>query len=336
MDGFDIPIVLFTFKREKVVDVLKKIAIIKPKKLYILSDAGRNNIEKEAVNRCRIAVEQQINWPCEVIKNYAIENKGVYENIAGGARWVFERESKAIFLEDDNLPEVSFFWFCKEMLNKYENNESILWVCGTNYLEKYKTKNNESYVFTKHMLPCGWASWSNKFLKYYDGNVEKCEDLDVLKIVKKNYINNKIYRQYKASWQRERNRIKKGEKPVSWDYQMDFSIKSNGLYGICPKYNQIKNIGVDDCSIHGGNSFSKIMTRRFCGMDSLPLEFPLVHPQNIQIDKKFEKKIGKIILYPFAKRLQFNISSAIRKLFSIPMDISIKEYFFRRGKKHDN
>ena len=197
MEHFDIPIVLITFKREKVVDILKRIAVIKPQKLYILSDAGRTDEEKEAVNKCRIAVEQEINWPCEVIKNYAIENKGVYENIAGGAHWVFERESKAIFLEDDNLPEVSFFWFCKEMLNKYENNESILWVCGTNYLEKYKTKNNESYVFTKHMLPCGWASWSNKFLKFYDGNIEKCEDSKILKIVKKNYINKKVYKQYK-------------------------------------------------------------------------------------------------------------------------------------------
>ena len=76
-------------------------------------------------------VEFLINWDCEVIKNYAKENRGVYQNIGEGARWVFEREEKAIFLEDDNLPETSFFRFASEMLEKYETAPEVLWICGT-------------------------------------------------------------------------------------------------------------------------------------------------------------------------------------------------------------
>ncbi len=37
-----------------------------------------------------------------------------------------------------NLEYIGFFAYCEEMLERYENNEKVLWVCGTNYLSKQK------------------------------------------------------------------------------------------------------------------------------------------------------------------------------------------------------
>lgn len=312
--GFDIAIALIIFKRDKAVEIVKRIAQVKPKKLYILADQGRNEEEKLQVAECRRKVEEAIDWDCEVIKRYAEENVGVYENIAGGAKWVFEREEKAIFLEDDNLPEVSFFQFCKEMLEKYTDNERILWVCGTNYLGNYQPKSGDDYVFTKHMLPCGWASWSHKFGKNYDGELKFCDDPVALKNARKNYCNGKVYRQYRYSWMSEYKKIRAGKRPASWDFQMDFSIKAKGLLGVCPCKNQIKNIGVDENSIHGGTSFDNVMTKRFCGMDSYSIEFPLNHPTEIKTDPIFEKKVGKIILFPLKMRLRLKMARIYRKL----------------------
>lgn len=323
---FDIPVVIFIFKRDKAVDIVKRISMVKPRKLYILADQGRNEEEKKMAQQCREAVEAAIDWDCEVIKNYAEENRGVYENIGGGAKWVLEREPHAIFLEDDNLPEVTFFDFCKEMLEMYKDDERVLWICGTNYLGDYKHKDGLSYVFTHHMLPCGWASWSHKFAKYYDGMLTGVDDPDTMKRVSRAYCNKKVYKQYKDSWMSEYNRIKSGKKPVSWDYQMDFTIKANGLFGICPTRNQIKNIGVDDCSIHGGNDFGAVMTKRFCGMDSYPIEEPLAHPDTVKTDPTFEKKIGKIILFPFGVRFKGGLNKILRKLFRVPSDRSLSGY----------
>ncbi len=109
---FDIPIALFLFKRvEKTCQIIKKIAEIQPAKLYLIGDGGRDEEEQALAEECRRAAEAAISWDCEVITNYAESNRGVYENIAGGAKWVFEREDKAVFLEDDNMPEISFFAF---------------------------------------------------------------------------------------------------------------------------------------------------------------------------------------------------------------------------------
>ena len=336
MDGdfFEIPVVLFIFKRDKAVEIIRRIKAVQPRKLYILADQGRNDEEILQANKCRKLVEQEITWNCEVVKKYATHNIGVYENIGIGAKWVLERERWAIFLEDDNLPELSFFYFCEELLKKYENDTRILWICGTNYLGRYQSKCNDSYVFTKHMLPCGWASWSSKFPIFYDGELSLCSNSTVMGRISMQYCNKAVYKQYRNKWTREYERIQNGERPKSWDYQMDLSIKANSLYGICPCNNLIKNIGVDKFSVHGGGSFDDEMTRRFCGMDSYPLEFPLIHPQTVLTDPYFEKKIGKIILLPLNLRIKIAISRMVKKVFRIPSDMGIKEYL--RKKIHEN
>ena len=323
---FDIPIVLFIFKRDKAVDIVKRIAEVRPRRLYILADQGRNDEEKKLAEECRRKVEDAISWDCEIIKNYAEENRGVYENIGQGAIWVLRREKWAIFLEDDNLPEISFFHFCEEMLEIYKDDTRILWVCGTNYLGDYQPSSGESYIFTRHMLPCGWASWSHKFEKFYDGQLKLTENDAVMRRIKEAYYNNAVFNQYRRSWMSEKKRIQCGEKPISWDYQMDFTIKAHGLYGICPCKNQIKNIGVDEYSVHGGNSYALEMTRRFCGMNSYPIQFPLRHPAAVQPDPEFEKRIAKIILYPMSMRMKLVLARTLRNILRIPCGISIRQY----------
>ena len=337
MKTFDIPVALFIFKRQKAVDVISRIREVRPKKIYLLADEGRNPQEKEAVQECRKKVEEAIDWDCEVIKNYAQENRGVYENIGEGAKWVLRREKWAIFLEDDNLPEVSFFEFCREMLHRYEEDTRILWVCGTNYLGQYQSPHGESYMFTRHMLPCGWASWANKFEKFYDGHMELVKNPAVVERIGNTYCNRSVYRQYRKQWMLEAERMAAGCRPSSWDYQMDFSIKANNLFGICPCNNQIRNIGVDEHSIHGGSSANAIMTKRFCGMGSYPLSFPLKHPATVLPDKEFERKIGKIILIPFRVRAASGIRGCLVKtikfLFQIPKDQRTGDFFKKVLKK---
>ncbi|MGD6831878.1 hypothetical protein ACQCT5_06925 [Sutcliffiella halmapala] len=315
---FDIPVVLFIFKRyDTVLRILERIEVVKPSKLYIIADGPRNEQEKEMVDKCRKKVEENITWDCEVVKNYADTNKGVYDRIGLGAKWVFSKEEQAIFLEDDNLPEVSFFYYCKELLNKYKDDTRIMWVCGTNYLNKYEPEDGSSYVFTQHLLPCGWASWSSKFCHYYDGDMELLSNNYIIKNIEDSYYDKRLYEQQIDSVESEYYRIKKENRPSSWDFQMAFSIRAHNVYGISPKYNQIENIGVDEFSTHGGTSFSNEMTKRFCGIKSFSLEFPLVHPQTVITDKLYERKIEKIILYPFKVRLRAKTARFIKKMFGL-------------------
>lgn len=320
MEQFNIPIVVFSFKREKVVQIIERISCVKPKKIYLISDGGRNDTEWIEVIECRKKMEKAITWNCEVIKRYADSNRGVCANIGLGAKWVFEREEIAIFLEDDNLPDPTFFKFCQEMLEKYKNDTRILWICGTNYLGEYLPADGSSYMFTKHMLPCGWASWAQKFNYFYDETAQLCDDKYVMERAMYEYDTKVLGMQQLNAVKDERKHVLKNERCSSWDYQMDLAVRINGLYGISPCVNLIKNIGVDEHSIHGGSSLDNIMTRRFCEIDTYPIQFPLKHPKVVLSDLEYERKITKIVTYPFLVRFRSKIAIRLKHILHISND----------------
>lgn len=319
--SFDVPVVVFFFKRvEKTQAVIERLAEIRPSRLYLICDGGRTQEEQGLVDQCRAAVEALIDWPCEVVKDYADSNKGVYDRIGLGAKWVLSRERFAIFLEDDNLPELSFFPFCKEMLERYADESRVLWVCGTNYLQEYSPADGSSYVFSQHMLPCGWASWGHKFSRYYDGELQLLDDPNLLNRIRGEYRSSALYEQDRESWTLEKRRIEAGERPKSWDYQMSFSQRAHGLLAVVPKYNQIRNIGVDEHSIHGGTSMSEVMTSRFCELKTRPLEWPLSHPKVILTDQRFDALIDRIVLYPLSYRAKGIANRFLKRVLGIPKD----------------
>lgn len=332
---FDIPVGLFFMKRtENTLKVLSGIAKVKPQKIYLISDGGRTEEEHEKVKACRAAVEAAIDWECEVIKDYAETNVGILDRIGLGAKRVLEKEEYAIFLEDDNYPEETFFYFCKEMLLKYRDNTNILWVCGTNYLEEYDSP--YSYVFTRHTLPCGWASWGHKYPMIYDGYLKGLDDPFIKENYKGFYDNKRLEKQKDFFINITKTAIDKGQKP-SWDHQMTFTLMSHNMYGIAPKTNLIKNIGVDSETTHGGSSMRNVMTRRFCGMGSKPLPFPLVHPPVVLEDKKYEKIVGDIICIPRWYFAGIKVARVLRKIFKSTEGKSYSQMLFggRKPKKED-
>lgn len=316
---FDIPIALFIFKRtEKSVKIIEKISKVKPSKLYLVSDAGRNDCEKEEVYKCRSEVENSVNWDCELVRMYEIENQGCH-NIGIAAMRIFETEPMCIFLEDDNLPAITFFEYCREMLIKYKNDDRILWVCGTNYMVEYKPLDGSDYVFTQHMLPCGWASWAHKFNIYYDYDFQNLTKKGII-CAKKNYKSKRLFRYDKGHWLSEMENKRNG-RYISWDYHMNFSLRYHNKLGIAPCFNQITNIGVDSFAAHGGTSMENLLTSKFCQVPSKELSFPLKHPKEVIIDSKFEEITEKIIVPP----RKYFLKIFFRRMIPISKDISIKK-----------
>lgn len=323
-DRFDIPIALLLFKRhDKIVRIIERMATVKPAKVYLLSDYGRNEAEIAQVEETRRVTEAAITWDCEVIKFYQTENVGVYGNIALGAIRVFEQEETCIFLEDDNLPDEGFFDYCRQMLDRYKDDERVIWVCGTNYLskptmDKLRRKGkvgDYDAFFTQLNLPCGWASWSWKFLKYYDPElrlidqketVEKLNTLDYYKPLMQRHL---------EAYLATRKYIKTNPKQSSWDWQMQFIIRYYGLLGIMPFYNQINNIGDDENTTHFGENFLQtFMEKRLTNIvtDRLPNNLRL--PNSHKVEPYLERRLEKYLMYPLYIRLPLKLYSRIKRL----------------------
>ncbi len=62
-----------------------------------------------------------MDWPCEIVRNYAETNLGCDARIASGIDWAFEQVDEAILLEDDLILDPSFFRWCADMLSRYRD-----------------------------------------------------------------------------------------------------------------------------------------------------------------------------------------------------------------------
>ena len=305
MDRFDVPVCLFTWKRwDAVKQIIERLREANVQKIYVKSDCWRNESEKEQVLQVRENLKKAFDWDCQVIYLFEDENKGVFKQIGLGAVEIFKKEEMCIFIEDDNLPDETFFEYCRELLRKYKDNEKVLMIAGTNYAGKWD-KCDSDYMFVKALLPCGWASWSSKFLKYYDQKLDWFDSKENCKKYLKFYRSKALAKQQLGSILAERNLFKNEGRFRSWDYHLIGSLMRNDLLVASPKYNQIKNIGVDGVGIHDLKKYKKnVMTKRFCEIETYHLEFPLKHPASISVDKKYQKFCDKTITCPLRIRIK--------------------------------
>ncbi|MDE0863624.1 MAG: glycosyltransferase family 2 protein [Rubripirellula sp.] len=163
----DTPVALFVFRRPDVTaQVFKAISIAKPRQLFIICDGARAHKAGEAdlVSQTRDVVAD-VDWPCQVERRYLDDNVGCATCVSSGLDWVFSQVEHAIILEDDCVPNQSFFPFCSELLAKYESEPDVMAISGDHFYGD-QTFGDGSYFFTKHFHCWGWATWRRAWKSY--------------------------------------------------------------------------------------------------------------------------------------------------------------------------
>lgn len=163
----DTPIVFIIFNRpETTRKVFEKIALVRPKRLFVIADGPRESKlnEGEACAETRKIIDE-INWNCDVHKIYSEINLGCKSRIVSGLNIVFDLTTEAIILEDDCIPDPSFFPYCESLLERYRNDERIGLISGNNFLFG-DYDNFDSYYFSRYPHIWGWASWRRAWKKY--------------------------------------------------------------------------------------------------------------------------------------------------------------------------
>ena len=234
-----VPVALIFFNRpDTTKEVLDAVRVAAPKKMYLISDAPRAGREddEEKVAACRKLVEEAIDWPCEVKKNYAESNMGCRERVATGISWVLSQEEETIILEDDVVPAPAFFAYCEEMLKMYKDNERVMMVSGTNLLKNYQMQ--KPYTFSCFSSIWGWATWARAW-KHYDMDVKDWPE--VKKSGKLMGIHGRVcYLFLKKDIDSVYTKAKD-----TWDIQWDYCRHMHRGLGIVPRENLIRNIGFD-------------------------------------------------------------------------------------------
>ena len=116
------------------------------------------------------AVVEQVDWNCEILRDYADVNLGMKRREKSGFDWVFSEVEEAILLEDDCVPHPNFFRFCENLLDRYRNDTRVKTISGSNY-QFGRRGTEDSYYFSRYAPTWGWATWRRAW-KFYDGEMK--------------------------------------------------------------------------------------------------------------------------------------------------------------------
>lgn len=238
--SIDISVIFFIFKRRDITyRVFEKIKEAKPRRLFIVSDGPRKEIEGESEEVAKTReIINGINWNCEIHTNFSDENMGCDKRIVSGITWAFQYTDRAIILEDDCLPTKQFFIFGKTMLDKYANEKGIAYISGEIGVRGYKYPYDYFYSYLGYTW--GWATWRDRW-KLFEYGTERFNSKK--KTYMKGIFDETVRKNRLANMERHFNQ---GDFP--WDDIWD--ICTDGMLRIVPKENLVENIGFAEGSTH--------------------------------------------------------------------------------------
>lgn len=301
------PVLLIIFRRPDltahVMSVLQK---AKPSVLRIAADGPRGHVPGEA-EKCleaRRIAQSFINWPCTVETDFSDENMGCRKRVVSAITSFLSDHEEGIILEDDCVPDLTFFPYCGELLARYRGTEEVMMICADSVLSSGSLC-GDSYRFSRIGLPWGWATWKRAW-DLYRANMEGWDEW-IASGAPEEFITHPAYRESLIKVMTDT----RNGKVDTWDYQWIFSYWAANAVAAVPNTNLVSNIGFGPDATH---TFARA-DRRFARTTS-PLKFPLTHPSGIRVDPELEAKVFRTISDPpgtLAKVQQF-IRNSFRRM----------------------
>lgn len=297
---FETPILFLVFNRfDTTLRVFNEIRKVKPKKLYVSCDGPRpgNLVDQDQVKRIRDYLTKSIDWECEFSTNFYESNLGCKEAVSSGLDWFYGQVDFGIVLEDDCLPNLSFFLFCEKMLLKYKDDYRIWHIGGVCNLSSEDYIEDSSYYFSNYMHIWGWATWSSRWKDYK----KVLTNLDLFR--KSDYLS-RITTSYFAKTQWLYSFYSVNENKVNtWDFQWYYCVWTNGGLSILPKVNLVSNIGFGKNSTHTDNAEHQLANRTTEDYDSFDFKDPDFIRVIAEYDRLNEKVLFRQSIYSKLKNM---------------------------------
>lgn len=292
-------VLLLTFNRlDYLKEVLEAVAQAQPPRLYIASDGPRPDKvgEKEKVQDVRDYMLSHIDWPCEVKTRFLEVNSGGCKyGVSGAVTWFFENEPEGIILEDDCVPDLTFFSFCEELLDKYRDDKRVWHIAGDAPIE---ADIKESYYFAKIEHCWGWASWADRW-KHFTLDLSKYGEKEIAKFSDEVEVQN--------YWWRILEKLQRGEID-SWAYPWTFNIVAHEGLCINPAHCLVSNIG--ETGVHY-SSKNPDLCKKTNKIEKIK------HPKIIDFNKRMVDKIyfEKMHIMPTLKQSIVKVKKQVKKYF---------------------
>lgn len=306
-DSFDVPILLIIFRKPdtvlRVIDAFRK---VRPSRLFITADAPRPDRPDEVIlcKQTRDLVMSSIDWPCEIRTYFRETNGGLRYGYAEQVDWFFEQVEEGIIFEDDSVADPSFFYYCKELLERYRDDPRVMVVDGFYIRDKFPgLRIPESYRFSRIPMCFGWGTWRRAWA-LYDVHMKNFDALIDTPELRKNFGDEGAYQRWRRVWKD----CVEGGLPV-WDAPWVFTVVSHGGLCAAPGRNPVSNIG------NGPGATHNYVGNIFMDMPTTPMQFPLVHPSRVEADDKADAYLYRYYFGIDKNPLYYYLMRPLRNLF---------------------
>ncbi len=283
-----VPVVFCVFNRPTPTrTVFAAIARARPARLLIVADGPRKDRPGEE-DLCRQVREiaEQVDWPCDVLTNFSATNLGCRERIISGLNWAFSLVEEAIILEDDCLPDPSFFPFCQEMLERYRGDSRIAMISGDNFTG-VSLPTGYSYFFSRMTHVWGWATWRSAWSRY-DRHLRQWPEIKHANLLSEIFDDPRLVEYWTARFDEMHN----DTGPNTWDYQWAYTNLIHNALCVTPAVNMVTNIGFGADATHTSGA-DKNMT-----LASHSMEWPLRHPPGFVPMRSMDRLSQKLVFPP--------------------------------------
>jgi len=273
------PVLFLVFNRpDLTARVFERIREMRPSLLYVAADGPRADRETEAklCKQTRLVVDSGIDWKCRVERLYRDNNLGCRAAVSDAINWFFRHVEEGVILEDDCLPDPSFFRFCGELLHRYRLDTRVFHVSGFNPVTQTGRVDGPSYSCWHFGSIWGWATW-RRACAHYDVDMKDWPDFHRAgRMV-----------DYCTSDEEALARTNTFAEAYSgqidtWDFQWAFARLLNNAVSITPVGNLVTNLGFGDAATHTRNAKDERANR-----SAVPVRFPLVHPDSTSLSREF-------------------------------------------------
>lgn len=284
-------LIVFFTRQDTLQQVFNRVKEARPARLFLYQDGPREGRpdDVENIRKCRDIVSQ-VDWECEVHTLYQDKNYGADESGYIADKWAFSQTDKCLVLEDDVVPVISWFAFCKEMLDRYEYDERVMLISGWNQEEVTKGVDSD-YFFSYTPFSMAWASWS-RVVNGWDAhhawlkNPEKVASL--AKHVKQQGLNRLWLKCFRPLAE---------QKKVRFESSLIASLLLHRGLCIVPTCNAAKNIGVNEGGVHYGGGLKMIARGERCIFTMRAYELPLdilQHPKEVRDFPHYRQRAYRI------------------------------------------
>lgn len=298
MNVLQTPVLFIIFNRPDTTrKVFEMIRQARPQRLFIAADGPRPDKPGEAAlcQQTR-AVVNQVDWDCDLRTLFRDDNLGCKWGPATAIDWFFQHVEEGIILEDDCVPDPSFFLLCQELLEKYRNNLRILSISGFNF--GYSPSNPvASYSFSRYMNMWGWATWRRN-LKLIDYEIIEWHHINKVRF---------LHNQTRASlidfdWKWVKDWRKTFDDLIyksvdAWDYCWIYAGLKHRMLSIYPHQNLIHNIGFNTDATHT-HTEDHILGK----IEAKSIKTPLLHPKKITRNITFEEDYIKKVWQSYHRK----------------------------------